>query len=98
MESVEWTVQDTDALDDKASAAALTKARSLAERMVTSMGAKLGGLLYASNTSRRPKYWPFVGSTEASVASSTMTTGLKLKLFAVEVEREATVHTIFAIE
>ena len=100
VQDVDWTVKDMDALEDRASGAALAKARALAEKMVTSMGTKLGELLYASNTSRRPKYWPFGATlnTEMAMVSAAGPKELKLRLFPKKVRREATVHAIFAIQ
>ncbi|MGH9732732.1 MAG: SIMPL domain-containing protein, partial [Candidatus Acidiferrales bacterium] len=49
VESVNWLVSDSKALEAKADAAALVKARTLAENMAARLGVKLGELLYASN-------------------------------------------------
>ncbi|MGH7836800.1 MAG: SIMPL domain-containing protein, partial [Candidatus Binataceae bacterium] len=49
IESIDWQVSDPKALEAKADAAALAKARTLAENMAMRLGAKIGELVYASN-------------------------------------------------
>ena len=94
---VEWTVKDPAALEVKATGAALGKARALANRMAMELGGKLGELLYASNTQRRLKGWPF--SSGLQTQSGTVgTKEIPLKLFPKKVEQQATVHAVFAIE
>lgn len=51
VQNVDWTVADTDVLEARANAAALDKARHVAEQMATRLGSKVGELLYASNSS-----------------------------------------------
>jgi hypothetical protein len=97
VEDVEWQVKDPGALEAKASAAALTKARTLADQMVKGLGSKIGNLLYASNTARRPKAWPFTVETAAEVIKPASQEP-EVKLFPKKVEQEATIHAIFAIE
>jgi hypothetical protein len=97
VEDVDWQVEDPAALEAKASAAALTKARALADQMVKGLGGKIGDLLYASNTARRPKGWPFAMETSTAMMR-TVRQEPEVKLFPKKVEREATIHAIFAIE
>jgi uncharacterized protein YggE len=97
IDDVEWSVKDPEALEGKATGAALAKARALAARMTMEFGSKLGELLYASNTLRRPKGWPFASGLQTSMAM----VGRKeipLRLFPKKVEQQATVHAVFAIE
>ncbi|HZU43375.1 MAG TPA: SIMPL domain-containing protein [Terriglobales bacterium] len=49
LEAVDWNVSDPKALQAKAGAAALTKAKTIAEQMAKGLNAKLGDLVYASN-------------------------------------------------
>lgn len=97
VEDVEWQVNDPAALEAKANAAALAKARKLAEQMATGLGSKVGNLLYASNSVRRPKSWPF-GLQTASASVRAGHQPPEVKLFPKKVEEEATIHAIFAIE
>lgn len=97
LSDVSWQVKDQEALDAKASQAALNKARGLAQQMVAGLGGKLGELLYASNTVRRPKGWPFPATLNTEMASVGRRQP-ELKLFPQKVEQEATVHAIFAID
>ena len=95
----EWQVADEAALQARAGAAALKKARTVAEQMAQGLGAKLGELVYASN--RAP-----VRGYEASMAYSTETVEVtaartplaKLKLFPKKVKADGTVYAVFAIQ
>src|SRR5207237_1124402 len=49
IETPAWEVADPSALQAKAGAAALVKARKVAEQMASGLGAHLGELVYASN-------------------------------------------------
>lgn len=98
VESVDWDVRDPAALEAKATSSALARARELAEKMVSGLGAKLGELIYASNTSRRAKRWPFMDTTLNTSSAEVSRKQPELKLFPKKVEKEATVHAIFAIQ
>jgi uncharacterized protein YggE len=98
VEDVDWTVKDPDALEQKAIAQAVAKARATATEILSGLGEKLGGLLYASNMSRRPKGWPFSGLQTSTAEIGQRRPVPKLRLFPKKVEREATVHVIFAVE
>jgi len=97
VEDVDWQVKDPAALEAKACSAAMTKARALADQMVKGLGGKIVDLLYASNTARRPKGWPFSLQTETATLRA-VRQDLEVKLFPKKVEEEATIHAIFAIE
>jgi uncharacterized protein len=95
---VEWNVANPVALQAKAGAAALAKARSIAEQMAKGLGTKLGELVYASNRA------PFAG-----ISSSAELIGVnanrvppppppKLTLFPQKVKSDATVYAVFSIE
>lgn len=53
---VQWTVADPQAVDAKAHAAALARARLLAQQISSQTGAKLGDLLFVSNQEARDPY------------------------------------------
>lgn len=55
VEEVDWQVKDTASLEAKANSAALAKARALAAQLASGLEAKMGELLYVSNTERKPK-------------------------------------------
>ena len=97
VENVDWQVKDPAALEAKACSAAMTKARALADQMVKGLGGKIVDLLYASNTARTPKGWPFSLQTETATLG-TVRQDLEVRLFPKKVEEEATIHAIFAIE
>lgn len=103
IEDVSWEVSDAEALEVKARAAAMKKARIPAEEIAKSTGGKVGELLYASNVlngivgllaNRR------LETTSASVASGAgiRTPTFSLKLFPAKIEKEATVRAIFALD
>jgi uncharacterized protein YggE len=98
VEDIDWTVKDPDALEEKAIAQAVAKARETATEILSGLGEKLGGLLYASNMSRRPKGWPFSGMQTQMASVSARRPVPKLRLFPKKVEKQATVHVIFAVE
>jgi len=99
VEDVEWNVADPVALQAKASAAALAKARSIAEQMAKGLGTKLGELVYASNRAPVPKMWRGAQNLETF---ATLMPGTekepKLRLFPQKVKSDATVYAVFAIE
>jgi uncharacterized protein len=55
LQEVDWIVRDPEALSAKASSDAVQKARALAEQMARQTGARLGDLLYISNS--EPERW-----------------------------------------
>ncbi len=97
VDNVTWAVKDPGALEDKAIAAATAKARAEAAEILSGLGEKLGAVLYASNTMRRPKGWP-VFAAESMGGMSKRTRQLHVHLFPKKVEEDATVHVIFAIQ
>jgi len=100
---VDWAVVDGAALQAKAGAAALTKARKIAEQMAAGLNAKLGPLVYASN--KAPEAVSFSGYARevarnamviAKLGSASEEPGLTL--FPQKVKESATVYAVFAIE
>jgi uncharacterized protein YggE len=92
---IEWGFKDENAPEAEAAAKALKRARSQAEQMATSLNAKLGSLLYASNevqpSGPRPKF-------RAMAAAPAMEKVQPLAINPREVEKSATVYAVFAIE
>jgi uncharacterized protein len=101
LESVAWEVADEESLETKARTAAMEKARKTADELAKSVGAKLGDLLFASNTSNL--VFTFARSLQTmdatvSVDGSGFTAPVfSLKLFPEKVEKQASVRAVFAI-
>jgi uncharacterized protein len=97
---VDWNVKDPIALQARAGAAALAKARSIAEQMATGLGTKLGELVYASN--RAPTLRRWFGDLTVNADVATVGRALdkqpKLILFPKKVRSDATVYAVFSIE
>ncbi len=99
LEALEWDVADPRALQAKAGAAALAKARVIAEQMAKGLNAKLGDLVYASN---RAPVSGFRGSLETVEVSGMPAPPPPppphLTLYPKKVKSDATVYAVFAIE
>lgn len=93
---VDWQVKDPEALQAKASAAALAKARKLAESMATRLGAKLGELVYASNQTPVQRTLALYATTASVVAEAPPPP--HLKLLPKKVSQDATVYAVFALQ
>lgn len=97
---IEWSISDDNALEGKAAAKALERARAVAANMAKGLGAKLGPLVYASNQVPNP----FGGmlTVNASVAGRPVAPPPPppppLAVMGKEIEKSATVYAIFAIE
>ena len=101
----EWLLLDESEAQAKAAGAALKKARINAEQMASGLGAKLGDLVYASNTVPNTLRYLFaLGSAMNTVSASVSSTRKvpdtepKLSLFPKPVEVKATVYATFAIQ
>jgi uncharacterized protein YggE len=103
LQQVTWTVADAAALDEKASDAALAKARGMAEKMAQTFGGKAGQLLFASNNeSARPLFTDFDsagggGRNNYAFAKIAIPSPI-LQLYPQKVRREAMVNAVFALE
>jgi uncharacterized protein len=96
---VEWSVADPYALEAKAYAAAIRRAKLIAEQSASQAGVKLGEILSISNTVSR--FFPRLTlNTESATLSSTaqMTRTIALTLCPANVERQASVTITYAIE
>ncbi len=105
LNDVDWEYSNRPELQAKAGAAALAKARAIAEQMANGLGAKLGALIYASNKAEVVADYPVWRSLYASPAVSrnastkiVLTPGTSLQLFPDKVSQSATVYAVFAIE
>jgi len=93
---IEWGFKDENAPEAEAAAKALKRARAQAEQMATSLNAKLGALLYASNEVQ-PAPRPLPRSAMAA-APMAMEKVQPLAINPREIEKIATVYAVFAIE
>jgi len=97
--ALDWNVSDPKALQAKAGAAALAKAKSIAEQMAKGLNAKLGDLIYASNRAPIPVFAGSFETAEASVmAAPPPPPPPNLVLYPKKVKSDATVYAVFAIE
>jgi len=103
VENVAWEVVDPVALQAKAGAAALAKARRIAEQMARGLNAKLGPLVHVSSTAPAVMSFESYGKLSASNATSIARSGPEpgkpgLTLFPQKVRATATVQAVFASE
>jgi uncharacterized protein len=101
VESVSWEVADEESLEAKARTAAMERARKTADELAKSAGAKLGDLLFVSNTSN--EVFLYARNDRTSYATLSVdgsgfpAPAFSLKLFAEKVEKQASVRAVFAI-
>jgi len=95
--NIDWGFKDENAPDAEAAAKALKRARAQAEQMATSLSAKLGPLLYASNEVQPSGPRPMMMRNMAAAAPA-MDKVEPLAINPREIERSATVYAVFAIE
>lgn len=95
---VDWHVKDPEALQAKAEAAALAKARKLAESMATRLGAKLGELIYASNQIPMPRTLALYTTAASLAPAAPPAPPPHLRLFPRKVSQDATVYAVFALQ
>ena len=104
LSDVTWDVVNRTRLQAEASKNALGKARTVADSMALGLGAKVGTLVYASNSAPiRPSNWPFFGGLETSTSSvaSVIRTPLPpkiIKLLPEQINEKTTVYAVFALE
>ncbi len=97
---VDWSVTDPRALEAKAYAAALNRARALAESTASQAGVKLGEILSITN-SVSPFAFSSTLNTEAASLSTSSAYSVKttpLTLFPPSIQHKASVTVIFAID
>jgi uncharacterized protein YggE len=98
IESVDWSVADPQKLDDRAYAAALARAKTIAEQTAAQTGVKLGAIISVSNSTNPAGRFRMrdkeLMTVEVTAAKSAMP---MLKLQPGTVEREASVTVTYAI-
>jgi len=99
---VDWIVADPASLDARVNEAALAKARALANAMAEKLGAKVGDLLYASNSNAPDagvnRGYGVGGGVASSGSSGRFSTEPIIRLFPRKVRRDATVYAVFALQ
>lgn len=93
---IEWGFKDESTPEAQAAAKALKRAQAQAEEMATSLNAKLGVLLYASNEVQPSGPRPMFKAMAAAPAG--MESVQPLAINPREIEKTATVYAVFAIE
>lgn len=101
--AIDWRYSDRKALQAKAAANALVKARAVASQMADGLHVKLGALVYASNETPNVKLFiPRPGLTvytdSAEVSSRTNLAPPALEIRPQTIREEATVYAVFSIE
>jgi uncharacterized protein YggE len=93
---IEWSFKDEHAPETEAAAKALKGARAQAGQMATSLNAKLGVLLFASNQTQAEPIRPLMRSlaTEHGVVDKVQPLAISPR----QIEKSATVYAVFAIE
>ena len=94
--SIDWKVADRPALQARAAAAALVKARTIAAQMAAGLHVKLGDLIYASN--QAPEMRPVFRALVAGAAKATTPAPPLLEIRPQTVREEATVYAVFAVQ
>ena len=100
IESVDWSVADDKQLETRAYAAALKRARELAEQTATQSGLKLGEIVTIANSSAPERFTRFEGRQMRKLEMFAMLEEPKLAMLKLQpgtVEQEASVTVIFAI-
>jgi uncharacterized protein YggE len=93
---IDWTVEDEQALQDKALDGAAARARAQAAVLAKGMGVKLGALVYVSNQTSAPVYPMFraLAAPMAGMASPPQPLAIEPR----KVTSTASVYAVFAIE
>jgi uncharacterized protein YggE len=102
--AIDWRLSDRKALQAKAAAAALVKARAVASQMADGLHVKLGDLIYASNETPNTRIFfsrpreEMALNTESSSVSGQYIVLPALEIRPQTLREEATVYAVFAIE
>ena len=94
---IDWTVQDKQALADKALDAAAARARSNAEALAKGMGVHLGALIYVTNEVSAPQF-PMMSYAEKAAPEEAAMAAPPLAIEPHQVSRSATVYVVYSIE
>jgi hypothetical protein len=95
---IDWTVQDSRALDDKALEKAATHARADAEVLAKANGAKLGALLYITKSISESSPYPMRAREMLAENSRAPAAAPPLAIAPNKVVSSAAVYAIYAIE
>ncbi len=94
---IDWTVENVQALQDKALDGAAARARAQAEVLAKGMGVHLGALVYVSNQVSSPVY-PTPRMYKAAAPMAAMAAPPPLAIEPSKVSSSASVYAVFAIE
>ena len=94
----EWDLVDPDAAESRAYESALVKARTVADQMAKSFGAKTGALLYASNESRPSRFVTLNTTASTIIEKKNYSARPATKLLPQTIEKDGYVRAIFALE
>ena len=94
---IDWTVENEQALQDKALDGATARARAQAEVLARGMGVHLGALVYVSNQVSSPVY-PTPRMYKAAAPMAAMSAPPPLAIEPSKVSSSANVYAVFAIE
>jgi uncharacterized protein YggE len=100
IESVDWTVGDPKKVEDKAYAAALARAKVIAEQTAVQAGVKLGGIISIANSANPSNRFTREGLSSPMMAVEVSASKLALPMLKLQpgtVEREASVTVTYAI-
>jgi hypothetical protein len=94
---IDWSFKDEHAPEAEAAAKAMKSARAQAGQMATSLNAKLGTLLFASNQTQAEPIRPLMRglATEQAIVDNKVQ---PLAISPRQIEKSATVYAVFAIE
>jgi uncharacterized protein len=91
---IEWSFKDEHAPEAEAAAKAMKSARAQAGQMATSLNAKLGALLFASNQTQSELVRPMVAARMMTMDQAAQPLAISPR----QIEKSATVYAVFAIE
>ncbi len=91
---IEWSFKDEHAPEAEAAAKAMKSARAQAGQMATSLNAKLGVLLFASNQTQSELIRPMVAARMMTMDQASQPLAISPR----QIEKSATVYAVFAIE
>jgi len=100
--AIDWRLSDRKALQAKAAAAALVKARAVASQMADGLHVKLGDLIYASNETPNTRIFfarpGAVFNADSAGLASKINLLPSIEIRPQTIREEATVYAVFAIE
>jgi uncharacterized protein len=91
---IDWSFKDEHAPEAEAAAKAMKSARAQAGQMATSLNAKLGALLFASNQTQAELIRPMVAARMMTMDQASQPLAISPR----QIEKSATVYAVFAIE